>query len=465
MALFAAYCVYNTTMNNAYEYGSTFYDSAEFATVLWHSGLTLFMGPAFGGSIYSTHASTINYFPTVLSYLWMGERMDFYALVYACVYAATIFTAFRLLLRLAPAPWMAALGAFMLFCGEIIFGGSWEMRSDYVAPLCMLMAFSAWQLRRYRACLVWFILTTMVREDLGLMAAAPLALLAGWQFWVLRKSDRALAREKRGWALRILIVTVVWTMATIYVQKHFFQVYDLFHEQYYDAVDPFHHLSAKLIADRAWHLFSVQQGIWLPLVALAVAGVWFKDVELLIGAVAFAPYLLAMFFSKSEMSAQWSSYKPFVLVLCVMWPAVMALARPENERRRYAVLQAVVLVCGLASMRAQTFHQAASRWLPQPLVSHANLYREFGQKQLEAEGSLNPNVRASHGVLALYPYQFGAYWSTWIVSIKPEEMGNIQTLIWFRGDRDQPLIDKALMTGSFDIKDIEGTKLRVAHRR
>ena len=468
MALFVGYAVFNTTLNNVYEYGSTFYDSAEFATVGWRSGLRLYMGPVFGGSIYTTHASTINYIPSLFSYLWMGDRITYYALFYALVFAAMMGTAYIILLSLLPG-WRGAcyalLGTIALFCGQIVFDAAWEMRSDFMSPLFMLLAFRAWQLRRYRQAVLWFILNNMVREDLGIMILVPVILLTGVQYYNVRLNDRALAKEKLRWGIIISALCLVWALVTIYIQKHYFQLYDLLQDQYYDRNHPFAHLSYGLIEDRLYYLLQYAAGIWMPIFMLGVAALLFKDMELLVGALAFMPYIIGMFFSKSDMSAQFSSYKPFLFPLCVLWPAIIAYGKGVKWRRHYAVIQTIILLCGLFSMKPWFLYAMEGRWLPQPMTYHAQDYRDFGEKQLAQEGALADSTRASHAILALYPYQFQESWKSWISSMRVEDTDKVDTLIWFENDREQSLVNRVLKSGSFDIKEIPNTKIRVAHRR
>ena len=468
IAFLVSLAVYNTTMNNAYQYGSTFFDSAEFATVIWRSGIRLDMGPAFAGTIYSTHASTINYIPSLFSHLWTGDRMDFYALVYSLVYAAMVYAVYIVILPFLPrrfGPLLAALGMILFFCGQIMYDGAWEMRSDYMSPLFMILAFRSWQMRNYSFAVVWFTLNNMVREDLGMMIIVPVALLAGLQYWEVRRTDAALARERLLWGIRICAISFTWAIVTSYVQKNYFPFYDLFQDQYYDRVHPFAHLSLQIISDRFAYFVHYDRGIWLPVLILAFLGLCCRDWQLMVGAVAFLPYGIAMFFAKNELSWQLGSYKPFVFALMLVWPCIIAYTKPVALYRRYILIQAVVLLCGVSNIRAGFIDSASHRWLLQPLTYNAQLYRDFGAHELKKEQS--PGVlatRVSHSILALYPYQFKEYWNTWIISLKPEDAGKVETLIWFEGDRDQPLIDKVLKSGEFTVKPVEGTKIRIAHR-
>lgn len=468
VSLLAAVGVFNSVMNNAYEYGATLFDSTQFATVIWRSGLTLDLGPVLAGSTYITHASTINYIPALFSYLWCGDRMDYYGLVYALLYFAIVYTAFFIMLPLNEgrlAPLLAALGAALFFCGQVMFDCSWEMRSDLFVGLFLPLAFLSWQRRHYKWALLWFTLANMVREDIGIMVVVPVVLLSGLQWWEARKSDPVLARERLVWGISISIVCFVWAVGTIYIQKTFFPVYDLLQDQYYDLSNLFGHLSWELIDKRLTYLWENAKGVWMPLAVLCIAALLLRDWQLMVGFLAFMPYILAMFFSKSEMSAEFSSYKSFLLPVCLLWPALIAYSRPEAMRKCFLLVQAAILVSGLFYAHSGLKFRYY-RWFPQPMVANAQIYRDFEKGQLIQEISPGDGAtRASHSILALYPYSFPAYWYSWIVAMKPEDADKVKTLIWFVNDRDQSHIDNVLRRGDFEIKSIKGTKIRIAQRR
>ena len=65
-----------TVLNNAYCWGSTFYDSTIFQTVIWRSGAALKLPDSISGqSFLNLHFSPINYLPNALSYLAPIDRM------------------------------------------------------------------------------------------------------------------------------------------------------------------------------------------------------------------------------------------------------------------------------------------------------------------------------------------------------------------------------------------------------
>lgn len=469
VAILAACAVYNTTFNNAYYYGATVWDSTEFATAIWRSGWTLKLAPVFGENVsfFTFHSSPIQYIPNLISYVFPGDRITFYALVYAILYAALMASVFYVLAANMPG-WlgaiMAAMGAGVFFCSQVMVGGSWEMRIDYASPLFAILAFRAWQLRRYRQAALCLVLNACVREDIGIIFAIPLCLLAGVQWLSLRASDPALARERLTRGVMLTFVSVGAAALSWTAQVNVFDVFDQINSSYYTLNDPFGHLTEEIIHHRASHIFYHMPGLWLPLACLAVVAIPFRDMRLMVGAVAFIPYLMAMFFSKTDISGMLLSYKPFPLTLCLVWPALIALEKPAALKRRYMILQLAVLACGMAYFSEGHARALYYRWTPRPMTENAHLYRQFGEKVLDKENPFSGRLRASHGIIALYPYQFPVWWDSNIDTMKEGDEDTVDTIIWFDGDRDRRKVQILLERGRYAKSIVPGTQIMIARR-
>ena len=213
------------------------------------------------------------------------------------------------------------------------------------------------------------------------------------------------------------------------------------------------------------YLLTHAQGIWLPLVALLVTSIAWRDMKLFIGAVMFLPYIAINVLAKNELSGLMDSYKAFPLVVSVMWPSIVMLGNDDYARKRYAVLQCVVLACGLAYIRPGFIEHARQRWIPQPMVAHAQEYSDFGAQTLATLHPEAPTTRATQSILALYPYQFPVYLQSGVAYAKPKDYRKITTLIWFANDRDMGYIQKVLKTGKFTIINVPNTYIRFAVRK
>ena len=206
LLLLATLAVFNTTINDHYEWGPTLFDSAGYSTMMWHGNLRLDLAPVFSFSFYTDHAATINYIPVVLSYLWPLDHISYYAAFYAAIHAGLLVACYITVRPLFPGRFSGVWATFCtaaLFFGSTVYLGAWEMRSDHIAPPCMIMAFRAWQLSRYRQALLWFALTCSVREDIGAYLLLPIGLLTGLQYLQLRKEEPALARKRRNYGLAL----------------------------------------------------------------------------------------------------------------------------------------------------------------------------------------------------------------------------------------------------------------------
>ena len=476
VALVIGVCEYNTVLNPAYPYGSTLHDSTIFATVMWRSGWLLTLAPALGApSFYVEHVSPILSVPNLVSYFYPGDRMSYYALVYAIAYGALGFVACRLVRDMAPPRFAAALGAvagLALFCSAPVFRGQWEPHMEVVSPVFAILMFRAWQLRRYPACLAWLLCNAALREDLAVIYAIPLALLAGVQYLHWRSRDPLFAAERLHRGLILCAVSVACTAAAFAVQHVFFPGYGVFAREYYDPANLFGHLSGAVILGRAMHIFAEAQGLWLPLIVLAIAAAVLRDLDLLVGAIALLPYALVNFLAKNQLFALLETYKGFPFALVMVWPAIVALTRPPDARRCYLWLQAAVLAGGLfgiAGGRAYFIEpdgigEAEGRWLAQPYTQNAEAYRDFGAR-LDHSKQLGA-MRASRAVIALYPYDFGIWYRSNLEHFDLADIMQYDTYIWFDGDRDADIVDMLLDRVGIPPERyrVAGTKIEIATR-
>ena len=465
---------YNTVLNNAYAYGATLHDSTIFATIMWRSGWLLMPAPALGTeSFFNTHITPIHYLPNLFSYWFPGDRITYYALVYGAVYGALGFAAFLVIRGVAPprsGNWLGLFAAIALFCSLPVFQGQWEPHIEVASPLFAILMFRAWQLRDYRQSLLWLLLNAAIREDLGAVYAIPLALLAVVQYLANRGRDPDLAREQLRWGVILCGISIAWSIGAFAIQKRYFAQFDVMHQFYFDRDNPLGHLTGALLSQRAHAILVNEQGIWLPLLVLVVAGGAFRDYELLVGSVAFLPYALINFLSKMELSATLNSYKAFPFAVVMLWPAIVALRRPTRAKR-YLLLQLAVLACGIFSVSDGRLYfngpwglsAAAGRWFAQPLTEHAEDYRAFGVR-LGEPGALG-TVRASQGVIALYPYSFAPWYLSDYQDLNLADVPKYDSFIWFVGDRDAAIAQNILArAGDRDRYRVIGTKIELATR-
>jgi hypothetical protein len=69
------------------------------------------------------------------------------------------------------------------------------------------------------------------------------------------------------------------------------------------------------------------------------------------------------------------------------------------------------------------------------------------------------------GALALYPYSFARWDASEVRSGSEEDARHLDSILWFDGDRDQPITVKWLERGQFPFfYRVIGTRLRLATR-
>lgn len=462
---FAVLTTLATVLNNAYSFGATFFDSTIFQTIIWRSGPALRLPESFGGlSFLHTHLSPINEVPNLLSYLVPVDRMVWYGLVYGVVDGFLLLAVFILLRAQGAGRVLPAFAGTLLFycCGAVAVG-RFEPHQETASTLFMVAFFAAWAFRRPGWMLAMLVLNATVREDCGLLLAFPLALLAGHAAW---RGEAQEARRLAGLAL----LSSLLSLLAIAAKQAWFTRFDVLSAVYYPPwPNSFAHLSAAVLRHRV-HLVLVEaQSLWLPGLALCLAALWRRDARLAIGFAAFVPFWVFNFFSLLDLNVTLGSYKSFPLVLMLVWPAILAIR--GGGGRALALVQVVVLVVGcwgwadggVRFAAATGIEALKSRWLLRPQTEQAQTYGLLEPRFGTAELGL---TRVSMGVLALYPYSFEHFVVSEVQQGKADGAPYLQSLVWFQGDRDQPVTDAYLAQGGFPYRySIPGTKLRIASRR
>ena len=473
-ALLATLASFNMVIDDAYSEGPTLFDSAIFSTAIWRSGLSLTEAPALGSrTFYLRHISPIQLIPNLFSYVVPCDRNTFFALCYGLTYGGLVLASYLVIEPLFSGRFSrhaAALAGLAVFCSQVVFDASWEVHLEIVAPVCAVFAFRAWQLRRYRMALLWFLLTAGVREDCAFQMAVPLCLIALHQWYTARGTDPERAKERLRLGAGFCTIFVLYSAAALWAFRYYVPRvegvdYDYYHMLYFDRTDPFKHVNGALLGSRVWSMLTQGAGRTLPLVALFVAAELFRDFPIFVGAVGFLPYLLSLFLAKDEGSAIWLSYKGYPLIILLVWPALMALGQPAALRKRYLFIQMVVLLLSLSYVRERHVEVALSRWWLQPTARNAELYRRFGEKQFEEEKPNSPRTLVTAAIAALYPYQVNYPDQLIPEKISAETVKNCDTLIWFEGELFQSRTDDLLARGDFSFTAVPGTKIRIGHRR
>jgi hypothetical protein len=458
----------NTVLNNAYAFGSTFFDSAIFQTIIWRSGWALLQAPTIATdmSYLNVHFSPINYLPNIISYFVPIDRMSYYGLVYGIVYACLVVLVFHLFLRLPGhrTP-IAALGSLVFYLSGPVNSIQWEPHQEIASALFTAGFFVAWGVQRRWTAIAMLVLDVMVREDCGMLLALPIFLLWAHDWWTDRRTGLGTDRQILGYA----VLAALSSVAAFIAKRLFFNNVDIVSYIYYGE-HPFAHLSSEIIAERLQFIIFHGQYLWMPGLVLLAGAIWLRDSRLVIGWVALLPYWLFNFFSILDLNAGLRSYKSFPFVLTMIWPAVLALRSPPPARSALGIVQAAVLLSATLSWEGGGLRLAPpsgissiiDRWVLHPETERAELYRAF-------ESRLDNNslgvARASVGALALYPYSFPRWDISLVLAGREGDAERLDSILWFVGDRDQPIMAKWLERAQFSyFYRVIGTRLRLATR-
>ena len=465
--VFALVTNINTVLNNAYSFGIS-YDSAIFQTMIWRSGWMLRSAPIIAPdmSYLNIHLSPISYLPDALSYFIPIDRISYSGLIYGIIYASLLVLVFHAFLRLYDHNTLiAALGSFAFYLSGPVNGGQWEPHQEIASALFTAGFFIAWSLGREWIAIAMIVLNVAVREDCGMLLALPLFLLWAHDRWIRRNTGAGASRHTFRYALFSALLSAV----AFAVKRLFFNRFDTIATFYY-GTHPFAHLSPGVISDRLQFTILHGQYLWLPGLVLLIGAVWLRDLRLVIGWAAFFPYWLVNFFSVLDVSAELGGYKAFPLILTMIWPAVIALRSPPQSRRTLGIVQVAALVSatlswengGLRLAPPSSIGAMRWRWELRPETERAALYRAF-ESRLD-NGSLGV-TRASMAALALYPHSFPRWDKSQLLPGLVDEAPQLDSILWFDGDRDQPITQKWLERGQFQFfYRVIGTRLRLAAR-
>ena len=106
--------------------------------------------------------------------------------------------------------------------------------------------------------------------------------------------------------------------------------------------------------------------------------------------------------------------------------------------------------------------ELADRWFLQHETEYAAVYRGF-ESRLDA-GNLGA-VRASAGVLALYPYSFPIFSRSEVREGGEAEAQTLDSVLCFAGDRDEAITEQWLAAGRFPyLYHVIGTRISLATR-
>ena len=350
----------------------------------------------------------------MLSYLFPGDRVDWYCLFQGAIYAPLGALVALLVGRnpqrstLRDALLVAACGLAFALNGQVIACMGYP-HYEILGPvgICLLLV----GLAGNRPRLAWAGLAVAVcaREDGGFHAASFLAAVLACD-WLKRPFP-----APRRLVIQLGVVAIVASVLLIAMQKLFFQHanylaavaeggdsvkgLDLFRHEYL-GVPTYGHLSGAVLAERA-RAFASQAGfLLLPMIATAVLAVVRRDARYLLGWAVELPWLLLNFFALQELKSRFAIYTGFPFVVSIFWVGVYAHVRGEGRGRTLGFLGSVALLSTLGSYySASDAFLSLARRVAYPLPIPSAGIRSFS-RTLRANPDAYGPIFVDHAVAA-----------------------------------------------------------------
>lgn len=322
------------------------HDSGWFSAIVWRAGI-FGRNPASPHTwmpyYWGWHPSLLVSAGSLLSYVFPGDRVDWYCIFQAIVYAPLAIAVPILVpkeertgIRAAIVVALASL-AFS-FGGQVVSAMGYPHFEIFASAGISIMI-AALAMGRERLAWVGLAMAVSTREDGGYHAASLLGAVVltdflGRPFPVARK--------------RVFIMFAVALGATailVVVQKKLFITVNAW-EQYLAGKPPYAHLTSELLARRFAKLFDHGGFIWMPFAFTVLVAIIRRDARYLLGWLATLPWFVLNICAKQEEKGEISTYTGFPFVAGAFWAAAYARAgdrRPVRVGWRWPVLVAGAL--------------------------------------------------------------------------------------------------------------------------
>lgn len=345
--------------NHFYVRGPYLHDSGWFSSTVYHAGiiprnpLTEQM-PYFWG----WHITGVVSLGSILSYLFPGDRVEWYCVFQALLYAPL---ALAMPILVPPAARTGLRSALLVAACSVAFAFSGQVLACVAYPHFEIFASAGIAimlggLATGRERLAWIGLAMAIgtREDCGFHAASFLvAALAADYFG----RPFPIARRR---LLLMAGVGLVSTALMMFLQKRLFYSVDAF-RIYITGTPPYAHLAGRALVGRLVTFAEVCGFIWMPILASIVVAVARRDARYLLGWVVTVPWLIVNLTAHQLAKAAITVYTGFPFVGSVFWIAAYGRVEESREPRgrwhRPLVAAAFVSVTSLLGL---FFSDAAS---------------------------------------------------------------------------------------------------------
>ncbi len=332
------------TYNQFYASGAYLRDAGWFSYTVFRQGILPSNPPLVEivPHYFSFHLSLIVAVGSLLSYLFPGDRVSWYCVFQALVYAplgvaiALLERSTKTLRSAGGAVTIAALGLGFAFNGEAIAAMGFPHFEILLASgICIMLG----GLATDRPGVAWtgMALSIATREDGGahaamFLAAVLLCSLLGRPFPASRQR-----------LLAMMTVALLSTAAMMVVQKKLFDAQPLLESEYLGS-PIYSHLTRAALGARFRGLFDKALFVVLPFAIACVIAALDRDARWLLGWIFTLPWFALNFCAHQELKAEFGLYTSFPFIGAIFWLACYARVKYGPEAgllRRYGRFAAV----------------------------------------------------------------------------------------------------------------------------
>ena len=431
--------------NFFFDKGAMFLDAGWFADLMWRKNWALpnpsvaLVDPAFSpASFYGDHVSPILAIVSAASWLFPSDRVDVFAAYIGLSYGLMGLVMWKILARWRPCNsilWVAISTALSIAfaCNGLALSATTYPHIEVLAPPLILATLMLVLEKRLLAGALVGVLALLIREDVGFHFVAILGLVI-----VVNMVQGCSLFSQRALVI-FCTVALLYSIGAIALQRYFYPSTGF--QWVYSGSPVYAHLTLEFWLNRLSFLFEARLYIWLPLLAMLVSAAALSNVYIVIGAVAYLPWLGLQLSAVNHLPGALSAHYAYPLIVGVGWTAIACRFYPSGRTVRRANFVAagcfglVVASTFIANREAEHFARAA---FPTEFALQPHATRAFASAFGEAV-PLMGKVRVDAAILSLNPEPFLP--TAWLLPQDWDKHGgpdpDIDTLAYFKDGFEQ----------------------------
>jgi hypothetical protein len=346
-------------------------DTGLLARLVYHDGLLLdvpHIACSYADSFYELYVSPLTSLFSAVSYVMPFQRLEWFTIVQAAVYAPLGAAVYMIASRFEPESKLRRLPVTFAAAVTFAFSGFTLSMVGFPHFEAAMPAFASLMLGaivtgRMRLAWTFLAFTAAVRQDGGFVAATTLIPL-------LYLSWRGVAMPATRRQLVVMFAAAVGaSVAAIVFQKLVFHPFPRL-TQAYLGDPPYAHLTLSLLADRAEQFLDINKVIYFPFIATVAVAAIRRDARYLLGWAGAAPWFVFDFTAIEDSKAQFFAYGVGPFVMAVLWVYLYgAHLAPAERRPRAIVLEgAFVGVCLASTVGAYLSHPTGFEFTTKDMV-------------------------------------------------------------------------------------------------